>query len=83
LKKIDPTFQTVGFGGFKGAAFSDFPGAKDAKYKVYGSTYSGKADFNAKTKDLPKNQKMNGEAFFQTLVMVLKWWPKSGGLWIR
>ncbi|KIX14311.1 FAD-dependent oxidoreductase [Dethiosulfatarculus sandiegensis] len=75
LKRIDPTYQTVSFGGFKGAAFPNFPGAKDAKYKVYGSTYTGKADFNAKTKDLPKSQKMNGEAFFQVLLEGVK---KSG-----
>ena len=68
LKSIDPEYKTVSFGGFKGAAFPNFPGAKDAKYQVFGSTFTGRASFDVKTKDLPKSGKMNGEAFFHVLL---------------
>ena len=67
LKKLDPEFKTVPMSGFSGAAFPNFPGAKESKYRVFGSTYSGKADLNVPTKDAPKLQKMNGEAFFTVL----------------
>ncbi len=67
LKKLDPEFRTVPMSGFSGAAFPNFPGAKESKYRVYGSTFSGRSDFNVPTKDSPKLQKMNGEAFFTVL----------------
>lgn len=67
LKQQDPEYGTVSMTGFSGAAFPNFPGAKESKYRVFGSTYVGKADFAIPTKDLPKNQKMNGEAFWTAL----------------
>lgn len=67
LKKLDPSFNGVAFGRFTGAAFPQFPGAKECKYRVYGSSFGTKADFDVPTKDLPKAQKMNGEAFFTVL----------------
>ena len=67
LKKLDPEFKTVPMSGFSGAAFPNFPGAKESKYRVFGSTYSGKSDLNVPTKDSPKLQKENGEAFFTVL----------------
>lgn len=67
LKKQDPEYGTVSMSGFSGAAFPSFPGAQESKYRVYGSTYTGKADLAVPSKDLPKNQKMNGEAFFAAL----------------
>jgi len=67
LKKIDPAFDVVAMGGFSGAAYPDFPGAKEAKYRVFGSTFTGKATFDQPTKDRPKAEKMNGEAFFTVL----------------
>jgi len=67
LKKLDPAFNGVAFSRFSGAAFPQFPGAKECKYRVYGSSFGTKADFDIPTKDLPKAQKMNGEAFFLVL----------------
>ena len=67
LKKLDPEFNTVAFSRFAGAAFPNFPGAKQSKYMVYGSSFSKKADFAIPTMDAPKAQKMNGEAFFLVL----------------
>jgi len=67
LKKLDPSFNTVAFPRFAGAAFPNFPGAKECKYRVFGSSFSDKASFDVPTKDLPKAQKMNGEAFFYVL----------------
>lgn len=67
LKAQDPEYGTVGMSGFSGAAFPSFPGAKESKYRVYGSTYTGKADLSLPSKDLPRNQKMNGEAFWEAL----------------
>ena len=67
LKKLDPDYGVVAFKAFKGAAFPNFPGAGESGYAVFGSSYTGKASFNTPTKDLPKAQKMNGEAFFTAL----------------
>lgn len=67
LKKLDPAFNGVAFSRFSGAAFPQFPGAKECKYRVYGSSFGAKADFDIPTKNLPKAQKMNGEAFFTVL----------------
>lgn len=67
VKQQDPEFGGVNMTGFSGAAFPSFPGAKECKYRVFGSSYTGRADFATPTKDLPKNQKMNGEAFFTAL----------------
>lgn len=67
LMKLDSQFKTVEFSAFAGAAFPKFPGAKDSKYRVFGSSFTGKASFNEATMDKPKAQKMNGEAFFYVL----------------
>ena len=67
LKKQDPEFKGVPMSAFSGAAFPQFPGAKDSKYAVYGSSFTGRASFDIPTKDLPKAEKMNGEAFFTVL----------------
>jgi len=67
LKKLDPEFRGVPMSRFSGAAFPNFPGAKESKYLVYGSSYTDRASFDIPTKDLPKSQKMNGEAFFTAL----------------
>lgn len=67
LKKLDPEFNGVPMSRFSGAAFPSFPGAKESKYQVFGSSYTGRASFDVPTKDLPKSQKMNGEAFFTVL----------------
>jgi len=64
LMSLDPEFKPARGGG---PAFPDFPGAKDSGYRWYTASYSGKADADVPTKDLPKAQKMNGEAFFACL----------------
>ncbi|MCX7634568.1 MAG: FAD-binding protein, partial [Syntrophales bacterium] len=67
LKKLDPSFNTVFFPRFAGAAFPNFPGAQECKYRVFGSSFSNRASFDIATKDSPKEEKMNGEAFFYVL----------------
>lgn len=67
LKKLDPAINTVAFGRFSGAAFPTFPGAKESKYQVFGSSFTKVANFNTPTMNAPKSQKMNGEAFFTVL----------------
>ncbi len=64
LKKIDPGFGALRRGG---AAFPNFPGAKESKYATYMSTYTGKINYELPSRDLPKNEKMAGEAFFACL----------------
>ena len=64
MKKLDPEFKIMVRGG---AAFPNFPGAKEAKYRVVLSTYTGKMTYEYPTKDLPKSEKMAGEAFFACL----------------
>jgi 3-oxosteroid 1-dehydrogenase len=64
LQSLDPEFKPARGGG---APFPDFPGAKEAGYRWYTASYSGRADADVPTKDLPKAQKMNGEAFFACL----------------
>jgi 3-oxosteroid 1-dehydrogenase len=68
LKRMDPEFKTVAMSGFSGAAFPNFPGAQASKYRVFGSTYTGRSRLEVPTKDLPKSEKMNGEAFFFALL---------------
>jgi 3-oxosteroid 1-dehydrogenase len=63
MKRIDPDFNPVRAGG---AAFPTFPGARESGYRVYVSSYLGKnEDVPSITK--PKNEKMNGEAYFACL----------------
>jgi 3-oxosteroid 1-dehydrogenase len=64
MKKQDPEFKIMARGE---AAFSNFPGAKEAKYRVFVSTYTGRMTLVNPTKDLPKSEKMAGEAFFACL----------------
>ncbi len=64
LQSLDPEFKPARGGG---AAFPDFPGAKEAGYRWYTASYSGKANPDVPTKDLPKAEKMNGEALFACL----------------
>lgn len=64
LRKQDPDLKFVASGG---AAFPQFPGAQASKYRTYFTTYTGKADLTVSTKDAPRTEKMNGEAFFACL----------------
>ena len=64
LQTIDPAFNPARSGG---PAFPNFPGARESGYRVYVSSYTGKAD-DIVTKDRPKAEKMNGEAFYACLV---------------
>ena len=65
LKKLDPDFKTVALSGFSGAAFPNFPGAKETKYTVFGSSFTDKAPVSPSRPNVsPRSQKMNGEAFF-------------------
>jgi 3-oxosteroid 1-dehydrogenase len=64
MKQLDPEFIAFARGS---AAFPDFPGAKESKYASVRSTYTGKMSYDYPTKDLPKKQKMAGEAFFACL----------------
>ncbi len=61
LQKLDPDFKPVPIGP---AGFNAFPGAAAAKDRDFFSSYTGHVDFGRSTKDLPKNQKMMGEALF-------------------
>ena len=61
LQKLDPDFKPVPMGA---EGVEDFPGFAAAKDRVFFASYTGKVDFGISTKDLPKNQKMMGEALF-------------------
>ena len=39
MKSLDPKFQAFATPGFKGAAFPNFPGAKECGYQVYKASY--------------------------------------------
>jgi 3-oxosteroid 1-dehydrogenase len=64
MRKIDPDFNAAARGS---AAFPNFPGAKASKYASVRSTYTGRMSYEYPTKDLPKKEKMAGEAFFTCL----------------
>ena len=64
MKKMDPEFKAAARGE---AAFSNFPGAKESKYRTVRSTYTGRMTYDYPTKDRPKSEKMAGEAFFACL----------------
>jgi succinate dehydrogenase/fumarate reductase flavoprotein subunit len=66
LQSLDPDFKTARLAG---ASFPTFPGAKEAGYRTYFATYTGKADFNVPSVNKPKSEKMNGEAFFTCLTV--------------
>ena len=63
MLRLDPEFKPGRAGG---AAFPNFPGAKESGYRVYRSSYLGKSEY-VSTLNKPKNEKMNGEAFFACL----------------
>ena len=65
MQSLDPEFKTAPWAG--GAAFPNFPGAKESGYRAYIATYNGSADFNVPSMDKPKKDKMNGEAFYTCL----------------
>lgn len=64
MQKLDPDFKAIARGA---AAFPDFPGSKESKYRTVRSTYTGKMTYEYPTRNLPKNEKMAGEAFFTCL----------------
>ena len=66
LKSLDSEFVTIERPGFKGAAFPNFPGAKESGYAVVAASYTGKLG-GGPTKHLPKNQTENGEALWRNL----------------
>ncbi len=69
MKSLDPKFQAFSTPGFKGAAFPNFPGAKECAYQVYRSSYPDTmpADFNTPCYNGPKEQATSGEAFWRCL----------------
>lgn len=70
MKSLDPKFQAFSTPGFKGAAFPQFPGAKDCAYQVYRSSYPDRlpAGFNVSSYGKPKEETTSGEAFWQCLL---------------
>lgn len=65
MQSLDPDFKLLERGG---AAFPDFPGAEESRYKSYNSTYGKSAtgpDFP--TLDMPKEDTAAGLAFFNCL----------------
>lgn len=69
MKSLDPEFNALSTPGFKGAAFPNFPGAKDCGYQVYRSSYPSKLPpgFNSTSYGKPKNETNSGEAFWLCL----------------
>lgn len=63
VKSWDPAFKGL-VGVSKGAAFPDFPGAKEAKYQTYRSSLADRIDAFAPGYLQPKEKKGNGEALF-------------------
>ena len=74
MKSLDPKFQAFATPGFKGAAFPNFPGAKDCGYQVYRSSYPDRIPpgFNEPCYGKPKEQAISGEAFWQCLANGVK-----------
>jgi 3-oxosteroid 1-dehydrogenase len=66
IKKLDPDFKPILY-PTHGTACPDFPGAKASKYQLYGSSFGGEMRIDIPTKDLPKEKKTFGEAFFAVL----------------
>ncbi len=68
MKSLDPKFQAHATPGFKGAAFPNFPGAKDCGYQVYCASYPDRIRAQHKsTWGQPKEETTRGEAFWQCL----------------
>lgn len=65
MQSLDPDYKVIERGG---AAFPDFPGAKESGYKSYNSTYGKSATGpDYPTLDLPKEDTAAGLAFFNCL----------------
>lgn len=69
LKSLDPEFNALARGG---AAFKDFPGAEDSKYRTYTATYTGKVSYAVPTVNRPKAEKTAGEAVHACLLTGIK-----------
>lgn len=68
MKSLDPKFQAFATPGFKGAAFPNFPGAKECGYQVYRASYPDRIRAQHKsTWGQPKEETTQGEAFWQCL----------------
>ena len=68
MKSLDPKFQAFATPGFKGAAFPNFPGAKECGYQVYKASYPDRIrPMHKSTWGQPKEETMHGEAFWQCL----------------
>lgn len=67
MKSLDPKFQAFATPGFKGAAFPNFPGAKDCGYQVYRASYPDRVNSAKSAYNFPKEQCMQGEAFWKCL----------------
>lgn len=63
MKSWDPAFKGLA-GVSKGAAFPDFPGAKEAKYQTYRSTLADRIEAFTPGALQPREKKGNGEALF-------------------
>lgn len=67
MQSLDPDYDAFEREDAKlnGAAFPDFPGARESHYRVVRSTYSGEINNkNRCQKDDPKTKKESGEAFY-------------------
>lgn len=67
LREQDPAIKGHATAGYKGAAFPDFPGAKDCAYQVYRASYLDRIP-PVCAYGKPKLETSNGEAFWQCLV---------------
>ena len=66
MKSLDSNYMTI---WTNHAAFPGFPGAKDSKYAVARSTYTGKDEYRFRTpKQFDASQKEAGEAFHACLL---------------
>lgn len=67
LREQDPDIKAHATAGYKGAAFPNFPGAKDCAYQVYRASYLDRIP-PVCAYGKPKKETSNGEAFWQCLV---------------
>ena len=67
LREQDPDIKAHATAGYKGAAFPNFPGAKDCAYQVYRASYLDRIP-PVCAYGKPKKETSNGEAFWQWLV---------------
>lgn len=66
LREQDPDIKGHATAGYKGAAFPNFPGAKDCAYQVYRASYLDRIP-PVCAYGKPKKETSNGEAFWQCL----------------